>query len=70
VLAWDCQAELFRQEVEDADDIRLNVRLFKGTCLWVTTSVLQFCLICLLLCSFCTMRLVGVSSSTVPCVTT
>ncbi|CAI5946646.1 unnamed protein product [Closterium sp. NIES-64] len=27
---WDCQAELFRQEVENADDIRLNVRLFKG----------------------------------------
>ncbi|CAI7866364.1 unnamed protein product [Closterium sp. NIES-53] len=27
---WDCQAELFRQEVESADDIRLNVRLFKA----------------------------------------
>ncbi|CAI5986578.1 unnamed protein product [Closterium sp. NIES-65] len=27
---WDCQAELFRQEVENADDIRLNVRLFKA----------------------------------------
>eukprot|EP00897_Mesotaenium_endlicherianum_P000593 jgi/Mesen1/10534/ME000083S10041 len=30
VLAWDCQAELFRQEVENADDIRLNVRLFQA----------------------------------------
>ncbi|CAI7919345.1 unnamed protein product, partial [Closterium sp. NIES-53] len=29
-LAWDCQAELFRQEVENADDIRLNVRLFQA----------------------------------------
>eukprot|EP00271_Cylindrocystis_brebissonii_P014317 TRINITY_DN3562_c0_g8_i1.p1 TRINITY_DN3562_c0_g8~~TRINITY_DN3562_c0_g8_i1.p1 ORF type:complete len:1638 (-),score=492.31 TRINITY_DN3562_c0_g8_i1:1373-6286(-) len=29
-LGWDCQAELFRQEVENADDIRLNVRLFKA----------------------------------------
>eukprot|EP00271_Cylindrocystis_brebissonii_P000507 TRINITY_DN1061_c0_g3_i1.p1 TRINITY_DN1061_c0_g3~~TRINITY_DN1061_c0_g3_i1.p1 ORF type:complete len:958 (-),score=202.65 TRINITY_DN1061_c0_g3_i1:1362-4235(-) len=31
-LGWDCQAELFRQEVENVPDIRLNVRLFK-TCL-------------------------------------
>eukprot|EP00270_Netrium_digitus_P010393 TRINITY_DN3221_c1_g1_i5.p1 TRINITY_DN3221_c1_g1~~TRINITY_DN3221_c1_g1_i5.p1 ORF type:complete len:932 (-),score=260.15 TRINITY_DN3221_c1_g1_i5:314-3109(-) len=30
VLAWDCQSELFRQEVEDADDIRLNVKLFRA----------------------------------------
>ncbi|CAI7772384.1 unnamed protein product [Closterium sp. NIES-54] len=29
-LAWDCQAELFRQEVENAGDIRLNVRLFQA----------------------------------------
>ena len=29
-LQWDCQAELFRQEQEDAGDIRLNVRLFQG----------------------------------------
>ena len=29
-LQWDCQAELFRQETENADDIRLNVRLFQG----------------------------------------
>lgn len=27
-LSWDCQEELFRQEVENADDLRLNVRLF------------------------------------------
>lgn len=29
-LSWDCQEELFRQEVENADDIRLNVRLFNA----------------------------------------
>ncbi|CAI5512031.1 unnamed protein product [Closterium sp. Naga37s-1] len=29
-LNWECQAELFRQEVENADDIRLNVRLFRA----------------------------------------
>ena len=28
-LSWECQAELFRQEMENADDIRLNVRLFR-----------------------------------------
>uniref|UniRef100_A0A061QLM5 Golgi apparatus protein 1 n=1 Tax=Tetraselmis sp. GSL018 TaxID=582737 RepID=A0A061QLM5_9CHLO len=28
-LSWDCQEELFRQEVENADDIRLSVTLFK-----------------------------------------
>eukprot|EP00271_Cylindrocystis_brebissonii_P019065 TRINITY_DN562_c0_g3_i1.p1 TRINITY_DN562_c0_g3~~TRINITY_DN562_c0_g3_i1.p1 ORF type:complete len:1830 (+),score=464.44 TRINITY_DN562_c0_g3_i1:323-5812(+) len=38
-LGWDCQAELFRQEVENADDIRLNVRLFKA-CL---ADKRQFC---------------------------
>jgi len=32
LLTWDCQEELFRQEVENADDLRLSVRLFK-TCL-------------------------------------
>ena len=26
-LSWDCQEELFRQEVEDAGDFRLNVEL-------------------------------------------
>lgn len=31
-LSWDCQEELFRQEVENADDIRLSVKLFR-TCL-------------------------------------
>lgn len=29
-LSWDCQEELLRQEVEDSDDIRLNVKLFKA----------------------------------------
>ena len=29
-LSWDCHEELFRQEVENADDIRLSVRLFKA----------------------------------------
>lgn len=29
-LSWDCQEELFRQEVENADDMRLSVRLFKA----------------------------------------
>ena len=32
LLTWDCQEQLFRQEVENADDLRLSVRLFK-TCL-------------------------------------
>lgn len=29
-LSWDCQEELFRQDVENADDVRLSVRLFKA----------------------------------------
>ena len=29
LLTWDCQEQLFRQEVENADDLRLSVRLFK-----------------------------------------
>jgi golgi apparatus protein 1 len=29
-LSWDCHEELFRQQVEDADDIRMSVRLFKA----------------------------------------
>jgi len=29
-LSWDCQEELFRQEVENADDIRLSVKLFRS----------------------------------------
>eukprot|EP00878_Enallax_costatus_P015261 GHUV01015979.1.p1 GENE.GHUV01015979.1~~GHUV01015979.1.p1 ORF type:complete len:801 (+),score=251.73 GHUV01015979.1:135-2405(+) len=28
-LGWDCSAELFRKEVEDTDDIRLSIRLFR-----------------------------------------
>ena len=31
-LSWECQEELFRQEVENADDIRLSTKLFR-TCL-------------------------------------
>ena len=27
--SWECQEELFRQEVENADDIRLSHRLMK-----------------------------------------
>jgi Cysteine rich repeat len=38
-LEWDCQAELFKIDVEDADDIRLSVRLFR-TCL---TDKRKFC---------------------------
>ena len=29
-LDWDCHEELFRQQVENADDIRLSVRLFNA----------------------------------------
>lgn len=28
-MSWECQEELFRQEVENADDIRLSHRLLK-----------------------------------------
>lgn len=28
-LTWDCQEELFRQEVENADDVRLSVQLLR-----------------------------------------
>jgi Golgi apparatus protein 1 len=28
-VSWECQEELFRQEVENADDLRLSHRLFK-----------------------------------------
>ena len=28
-VSWECQEELFRQEVENADDIRLSFRLIK-----------------------------------------
>jgi len=31
-LSWDCQEELFRQEVENADDLRLSLKIFR-TCL-------------------------------------
>lgn len=27
-LTWACEEQLFRQEMENADDIRLSVRLF------------------------------------------
>ncbi len=27
-LSWRCEEELFRQEIENADDVRLSVRLF------------------------------------------
>jgi hypothetical protein len=27
-LSWSCLDQLFRQEVENADDVRLNVRLY------------------------------------------
>ncbi|KAF8068299.1 GLG1 [Scenedesmus sp. PABB004] len=38
-LGWDCEAELFRKYEEDADDIRLSVRLF-AACL---ADKKQFC---------------------------
>lgn len=31
-VSWECQEELFRADVEDADDIRLSVKLFR-TCI-------------------------------------
>ena len=30
LLTWNCQEQLFRQEVENADDLRLSTRLFKA----------------------------------------
>ena len=27
-LSWSCEEQLFRQEIENADDVRLSVRLF------------------------------------------
>lgn len=30
LLSWDCQEQLFRQEVENADDLRLSARLFRA----------------------------------------
>ena len=30
LLSWDCQEQLFRQEVENADDLRLSARLFRS----------------------------------------
>lgn len=29
-LDWDCRAEVFRQQKENADDIRLSIRLFRA----------------------------------------
>eukprot|EP00884_Botryococcus_braunii_P022595 jgi/Botrbrau1/9019/Bobra.0148s0119.1 len=29
-LDWDCRAELFRQQTENADDMRLSIRLFRA----------------------------------------
>ena len=29
-VSWECQEELFRQEVENADDIRLSIRLINA----------------------------------------
>lgn len=30
LISWECQEQLFRQEVENAEDIRLSIRLFKA----------------------------------------
>jgi Golgi apparatus protein 1 len=38
-LNWSCATELYRKDIEDADDVRLSVRLFKA-CL---TDKQQFC---------------------------
>mmetsp|Transcript_65397 Transcript_65397/g.206659 ORF Transcript_65397/g.206659 Transcript_65397/m.206659 type:complete len:905 (-) Transcript_65397:279-2993(-) len=29
-ITWECEAELFRQEIEDADDVRLNIVLLRA----------------------------------------
>lgn len=29
-ISWECQEQLFRQEVENAEDLRLSIRLFKA----------------------------------------
>ena len=46
LLTWNCQEQLFRQEVENADDLRLSTRLFKA-CLEdkkkVTSLLLHLC---------------------------
>ena len=31
-VSWECQEEMFRADVENADDVRLSVRLFR-TCI-------------------------------------
>ena len=30
MLSWSCQEQLFRQDVENADDLRLSTKLFKA----------------------------------------
>lgn len=30
LLSWECQEQLFRQEVENSEDVRLSVRLFRS----------------------------------------
>lgn len=29
-LDWECKAQIFRQQTENADDLRLSVRLFRA----------------------------------------
>lgn len=43
LLTWNCQEQLFRQEVENADDLRLSTRLFKS-CLEDKKKVRACCL--------------------------
>lgn len=53
-VSWECQEELFRQEVENADDLRLSQRLFKKCmgdkkkfCSAIKFGMLWLCLWCL-----------------------
>ena len=41
LLSWDCQEQLFRQKVENADDLRLSARLFRA-CLTDKKKVCAF----------------------------
>ena len=47
-LTWACEEQLFRQEMENADDVRLSVRLFsrcmpdkRKVCYWVCVRKLH-----------------------------
>ena len=57
-VSWECQEELFRQEVENADDLRLSQRLFKKCmgdkkkfCADIKFGTLHLCPCCLFMCT-------------------